>query len=99
MDERSFAGAQDDIGTGTAPRHGTTFGVPGLRKLEVCRAPDKNVSWPRGQASLRQIHSTDTDPLCMSSSEPNKVIYSMMGVSKSFDKKLVLKDIWLSYFY
>jgi ATP-binding cassette ChvD family protein len=35
----------------------------------------------------------------MSSTEPNKVIYSMMGVSKSYDKKVVLKDIWLSYFY
>ena len=33
------------------------------------------------------------------SNEPNKVIYSMMGVSKSYDKKVVLKDIWLSYFY
>jgi ATP-binding cassette ChvD family protein len=31
--------------------------------------------------------------------EPNKVIYSMMGVTKSYDRKVVLKDIWLSYFY
>src|SRR5688500_3762903 len=31
--------------------------------------------------------------------EPNKVIYSMIGVSKSFDKKVILKDIYLSYFY
>jgi sulfate-transporting ATPase len=31
--------------------------------------------------------------------EPNKVIYSMIGVSKYFDKKPVLKDIYLSYFY
>ncbi len=31
--------------------------------------------------------------------EPNKVIYSMVGVSKFFDKKPVLKDIYLSYFY
>ncbi|MDO8723054.1 MAG: energy-dependent translational throttle protein EttA [Syntrophales bacterium] len=31
--------------------------------------------------------------------EPNKVIYSMIGVSKYYDKKPVLKDIWLSYFY
>ena len=31
--------------------------------------------------------------------EPNKVIYSMMGVTKSYEKKVVLKDIWLSYFY
>ena len=33
------------------------------------------------------------------STEPNKVIYSMIGVSKFYDKKPVLKDIYLSYFY
>jgi len=33
------------------------------------------------------------------SSEPNKVIYSMIGVSKVYEKKPVLKDIYLSYFY
>lgn len=33
------------------------------------------------------------------SSEPNKVIYSMVGVSKYYDKKPILKDIYLSYFY
>jgi ATP-binding cassette ChvD family protein len=33
------------------------------------------------------------------SNEPNKIIYSMIGVSKSYDKKVVLKDIYLSYFY
>src|SRR5580698_5228258 len=31
--------------------------------------------------------------------ESNKVIYSMIGVSKAHDKKIVLKDIYLSYFY
>jgi ATP-binding cassette ChvD family protein len=31
--------------------------------------------------------------------EINKVIYSMIGVSKYHDKKVVLKDIYLSYFY
>src|SRR5271156_2220116 len=31
--------------------------------------------------------------------EPNKIIYSMVGVSKSHEKKVVLKDIYLSYFY
>ena len=31
--------------------------------------------------------------------EPNKIIYSMVGVSKSYDQKPVLKDISLSYFY
>ena len=33
------------------------------------------------------------------SPEPNKVIYSMVGVGKYYDKKAVLKDIYLSYFY
>jgi ATP-binding cassette ChvD family protein len=32
-------------------------------------------------------------------SETNKVIYSMIGVSKFYDKRPVLKDIYLSYFY
>jgi energy-dependent translational throttle protein EttA len=31
--------------------------------------------------------------------EPNKVIYSMVGVGKYYDKRAVLKDIYLSYFY
>ncbi|HEX5705732.1 MAG TPA: energy-dependent translational throttle protein EttA [Pyrinomonadaceae bacterium] len=33
------------------------------------------------------------------STQPNKIIYSMIGVSKTYDKKTVLKDIYLSYFY
>ena len=33
------------------------------------------------------------------SNEGNKVIYSMIGVSKFHDKKPILKDIYLSYFY
>ncbi|RJX32907.1 MAG: energy-dependent translational throttle protein EttA [Desulfurivibrio sp.] len=33
------------------------------------------------------------------SNEPNKIIYSMIGVSKYYDKKPVLKNINLSYFY
>src|SRR5215208_5921042 len=33
------------------------------------------------------------------SNEPNKIIYSMIGVSKSHEKKVILKDIYLSYFY
>ncbi|MFC1769456.1 energy-dependent translational throttle protein EttA [Nitrospirota bacterium] len=31
--------------------------------------------------------------------EQNKIIYSMIGVSKHHDKKPILKDIYLSYFY
>lgn len=31
--------------------------------------------------------------------EPNKIIYSMIGVSKYYNNKPVLKDIYLSYFY
>ena len=30
---------------------------------------------------------------------PDKIIYSMIGVSKKIDKKVILKDIYLSYFY
>ena len=37
--------------------------------------------------------------MASSTPEPNKVIYSMIGVSKTFDRKVVLKDIYLSYFY
>jgi sulfate-transporting ATPase len=33
------------------------------------------------------------------SNAPNKVIYSMVGVGKYYDKKPILKDIYLSYFY
>ncbi|MFZ5811772.1 MAG: energy-dependent translational throttle protein EttA [Thermodesulfobacteriota bacterium] len=35
----------------------------------------------------------------MAVSEPNKIIYSMLRVSKFHDKKPILKDISLSYFY
>ena len=35
----------------------------------------------------------------MSRSEPNKIIFSMIKVSKFYDKKPVLKDIYLSFFY
>src|SRR6266576_4513135 len=35
----------------------------------------------------------------LATSEPNKVNYTMVGVSKSYDKKIILKDIYLSYFY
>jgi ATP-binding cassette ChvD family protein len=33
------------------------------------------------------------------SNEPNKIIYSMIGVSKFHNKRPILKDIYLSYFY
>ncbi|MFP4393563.1 MAG: energy-dependent translational throttle protein EttA [Desulfohalobiaceae bacterium] len=35
----------------------------------------------------------------MSQTEPNKIIYSMQGVSKHYNHQPVLKDISLSYFY
>ena len=35
----------------------------------------------------------------MANEPVNKVIYSMIGVSKVYDKKPVLKEIYLSYFY
>src|SRR5687767_8198356 len=33
------------------------------------------------------------------SNESNKIIYSMVGVSKTHEKKGILKNIYLSYFY
>lgn len=35
----------------------------------------------------------------MAKDTPNKIIYSMIDVSKTYEKKTVLKDISLSYFY
>ena len=35
----------------------------------------------------------------MANTPPNKIIYSMIDVSKTYEKKTVLKDINLSYFY
>ena len=35
----------------------------------------------------------------MAENKPDKIIYSMVGVSKYYDKKAVLKEIYLSYFY
>ncbi|MFA6434399.1 MAG: energy-dependent translational throttle protein EttA [Elusimicrobiales bacterium] len=35
----------------------------------------------------------------MADNKPDKIIYSMVGVSKFYDKKAVLKDVYLSYFY
>jgi ATP-binding cassette ChvD family protein len=37
--------------------------------------------------------------MATTTTEPNKIIYSMIGVSKKIDKKTILKDIYLSYFY
>jgi ATP-binding cassette ChvD family protein len=35
----------------------------------------------------------------MANAEPNKVIYSMIGVSKRHEKKVILDNIYLSYFH
>src|SRR5437763_15513570 len=35
----------------------------------------------------------------MSNPEPDKIIFSMVKVGKFYDKKPVLKDIYLSFFY
>src|SRR6188508_990883 len=46
---------------------------------------------------MRAIAPTRTRS--MSTPEPNKIIFSMVKVSKFYDKKPVLKDIYLSFFY
>jgi ATP-binding cassette ChvD family protein len=51
-------------------------------------------------ATRKKKKSTQEGVLpAMSSIEPNKIIYSMIGVSKYYDKKPIFKDIYLSYFY
>src|SRR5215217_2296305 len=49
----------------------------------------------------RSCQQTDKNvcPTRDMSNEPNKVICSMIGVTKAHDKKVVLKDIYLSYYY
>ncbi len=48
---------------------------------------------------LSAIQDTKNGIISLMANEPNKVIYSMVGVSKFHNKKQVLKDIYLSYFY
>jgi ATP-binding cassette ChvD family protein len=50
---------------------------------------------PSGRATIPQ---TTTRGYAMSD-EPNKIIYSMLKVSRFYDKKPVIKDISLSFFY
>ena len=45
------------------------------------------------------IARRDSDLAEFKMAEANKIIYSMIGVSKSHEKKVILKDIYLSYFY
>jgi ATP-binding cassette ChvD family protein len=46
--------------------------------------------------SAQHEHRRVSDPM---GQEPNKIIYSMIQVSKYYDKKPVLKDISISFFY
>jgi len=52
--------------------------------------------------NAKSVHCRQDDgvPFFMSNNnEPNKIIFSMVKVSKFYDKKPVLKDIYLSFFY
>src|SRR5262245_52570474 len=51
------------------------------------------------KSSYQVQHNRYRHKLNFMSNEPNKVIYSMVGVGKFYDKKAVLKDIYLGYFY
>jgi len=52
-----------------------------------------------GLARYEQIFNEESRREERMSADDKKVIYTMMGVSKFYDKKQVLKDISLSYFY
>src|SRR5881392_1514208 len=57
------------------------------------------VRCPRVRTGCIEQLQVQYDDGRLMSTAPNKVIYSMIGVSKYYDKKAVLKDIYLSYFY
>jgi sulfate-transporting ATPase len=66
------------------------------RSNRAISRPDRAI---RGRSPCAP-HAIHYNPRPMAKPEtPNKVIYSMIGVSKFHDKKQVLKDIYLSYFY
>jgi len=48
---------------------------------------------------MRPVASAGASIETVSEQEPNKIIFSMVKVSKFYDKKPVLKDIYLSFFY
>jgi ATP-binding cassette ChvD family protein len=47
----------------------------------------------------KPLRLTTAGNITKMSTEPDKIIYSMIGVSKRHGQKTVLKDIYLSYFY
>ncbi len=74
------------------PVVGLTAGLSSIQRAHLARASpwhgDKPPGWKRHQI-LRSIMSN----------EPDKIIYSMIRVTKRHGQKEVLKDISLSYFY
>jgi energy-dependent translational throttle protein EttA len=59
---------------------------------------NRNILWYTATSHKYDFNRNEKDFGIMAN-EPNKIIYSMVGVSKYYDKKPVLKDIYLSYFY
>ena len=53
----------------------------------------------RGRAGKRNAGVRGYTSRMAKQDEPNKVIYSMVGVGKVHGTKQVLKDIYLGYFY
>jgi ATP-binding cassette ChvD family protein len=51
------------------------------------------------KASLQWTLNYTAKDFSKMTSDPHKIIYSMIGVSKYYDKKPVIKDISLSFFY
>ena len=67
------------------------------KSVNVDSKPHSNDSSP--VVRLLAGSSTTIRAPMATNTEPNKIIYSMVGVSKFHGKKQVLKDIYLSYFY
>lgn len=63
------------------------------------RVKDDRFASPRFATARLALLRPFSTLVRLMSNEANKVIYSMIGVTKRHDKKVVLKDIYLSYFY
>jgi ATP-binding cassette ChvD family protein len=86
-------------GAGAAPRaamRGSEIRAH-LRTLDTARGPGQSSAKVGGD--LRAAPLRESGDAMAKQDEPNKVIYSMVGVGKVYGTRQVLKDIYLGYFY
>ena len=67
--------------------------------IHILRMPLTHPLIEEGGSAASSIDSSEVDVQNRMSQTPDKVIFSMVGVSKFYDKRAVLKDIHLGFFY